>query len=83
MRERQEAARQEFDCLLHSDFLYWISRDDNKIVYCTPLILDDDNYVVPLEPGRVYQCHHESGIESLALVPVAAAADAPLEKNPG
>lgn len=68
VRETQEQARQEFDCLLHSDFLYWISRADNKIVYCTPLIVDEDNYVIPLEPGRVYQCHHESGIESLSVV---------------
>ncbi len=76
VRKRQEVARQEFDCLLHSDFLYWISQDDNKVVYCTPLIVDDDNYVIPLEPGRVYQCDHQSGIESLELVPDPAPQEA-------
>ncbi len=80
VRETQEAARQEFDCLLHSDFLYWIAQEDNKIVYCTPLIVDDDNYVVPLEPGRVYRCHHQSGIESLELVPEDEGAKADSKK---
>lgn len=60
-----EKARQEFECLLSEDFLYWVAREDNKIVYTVPLIEDDENYTISVEPGVVYRCSPTVGIDEL------------------
>ena len=58
-------ARENYECLLHEDFLYWSAREDNKLVYATPLLHDTTNYAVELRPGAVYQCPHQRGLDEL------------------
>ena len=58
-------ARENYECLLHDDFLYWSAREDNKLVYATPLLYDTTNYAVELRPGAVYQCPHQKGLDEL------------------
>lgn len=65
VQEALEQAKRDFECLLSEDFLYWVAREDNKIVYCVPLIEDHKNYVVPVEPGQVYRCSPTVGIDQL------------------
>lgn len=68
----REEARQTFDCLLHEDFLYWSAREDNKIVYATPLIGDKKNYVVEIEVGKLYRCPHNAGVDKLVEIDLAS-----------
>lgn len=70
----REEARQTFDCLLNEDFLYWSAREDNKIVYSTPLIDDKKNYVVELGVGKLYRCPHNAGIDHLVEIDLATLA---------
>jgi hypothetical protein len=59
-----ENARQQFECLLSEDFLYWVAREDNKVVYTVPLIEDSENYTIAVEPGVVYRCSPRSALMS-------------------
>lgn len=63
-----DVARREFDCLLTVDFLYWVARESNKIVYAVPLIDDPKHYVVPLFAGQVYRCSPTLGIDEMTPV---------------
>lgn|GEM_PF-689517 len=79
-----EEAREKFSCILHNDFLYWISREDNQYVYCTPLIDDKENYSVPLDVGQIYRCHHSAGIDGLERIvdiPSASTEGMPIEDD--
>jgi hypothetical protein len=75
-RERSEGvvvatfddAKRDLDCILGTDFLYWPAREDNKIVYATPLIDDKTSYVLPLSPGKLYRCDPRLGIDGLVAV---------------
>jgi hypothetical protein len=81
-----DEAREKFQCILHNDFLYWISREDNRYVYCTPLIDDKEHYSVPLEVGQIYRCHHTQGIhglERIVDVPSASTEGMPVEDDEG
>lgn len=63
-----EEAREQFECLLNDDFLYWSSQEDNKWVYATPLVADQTNYVVPLQLQQLYRCPVQGGVDALAEV---------------
>ncbi len=64
-----ERARQEFECLLSEDFLYWVAREDNKVVYTVALIEDEVNYTIAVEPGVIYRCSPTVGIDELEPIP--------------
>jgi ribulose bisphosphate carboxylase small subunit len=64
----EDAARRDFDCTLTVDFMYWVARESNKVVYAVPLIEDATHYVVPVSPGNVYRCSPTLGIEEMVLV---------------
>jgi hypothetical protein len=81
LKEMQEQARDRFDCILHQDFLYWSAREDNKIVYATPVVHDHDNYGVEVNPGHLYRCPHDRGVESLERVKEVVAARAVEESD--
>ena len=66
--EAAAKARETFGCLLTDDFLYWLSRETNKVVYAVPLVEDAVNYVVPVAPGKIYRCDATRGIDTLELV---------------
>jgi hypothetical protein len=66
--EAEESARRNFECLLTVDFMYWVARESNKMVYAVPLIEDAKHYVVPVSPGHIYRCSPTLGIDEMVLV---------------
>jgi len=64
----REDARLKFECLLTEDFLYWLSREDNKVVYAVSLIADNEHYGIAVEPGMFFRCDPVRGIDSLERI---------------
>ncbi len=68
LEKAQESARSDFGCLLHEDFLYWVAREDNKVVYTVPLIDDAENYPVEIVAGQVYKTTPQGGVDAMTPV---------------
>jgi chromosome segregation ATPase len=56
------AAQKRFDCISEEDFLYWAQKENNKMVYCVPLVTDADNYNIEITALSVYQSDRQNGV---------------------
>jgi chromosome segregation ATPase len=65
------SARCDFECIAQEDFLYWQQRENNRMVYCLPLVTDLDNYNIEIKALTVYQADRQNGVGFLEpAVPV-------------
>lgn len=71
-----QAAKDKYACLLNEDFLYWVAREDNKVVYTVPLFDDAENYQPAVVAGQVYRTTPQLGIDGLVLVDPSEVTDA-------
>ena len=62
-----EEAGKEFECMVNEDFLHWTARENNKMVYVVPLLVDDENYVIPIKTGVLYVADAREGVDGLRL----------------
>lgn len=65
VRDLMSRAGNEFDAIVHEDFLYWPQRENNKQVYVSPLFSDSQNYNLELQACCIYQCSSERGVDFL------------------
>jgi len=57
-----ETARRNFACIAQEDFLYWQQKENNRMVYCLPLITDMDNFNIELKALGIYQVDRQKGV---------------------
>ncbi len=60
-----DRAREHFGCATGTDFLYFRQKDNQKMVFCVPLIEDHDHYNVELTPLSVYVVDRQRGVSFL------------------
>lgn len=65
IREQYDRARQQFNCLIEEDFLYWPQRENNRMVYCVPLLDDREAYNIEIKSLHLYQTERQKGVEFL------------------
>jgi hypothetical protein len=68
VRDLMGKARSTFDAIVHEDFLYWPVRENNKMVFVTPLFSDNLSYNIELKACAIYQCSRERGVEFMEPV---------------
>lgn len=68
VKELMGRARSTFDAIVHEDFLYWSVRENNKMVFVTPLFSDSQSYNIELRSCSLYQCSRDRGVEFLEPV---------------
>ena len=56
-------ARDRFECIAEEDFLYWLQRENNRMVFCIPLVTDMDNYNIEIKALGVYQIDRQQGVK--------------------
>jgi len=56
-------ARDRLECIAEEDFLYWQQRENNRMVFCVPLVTDMDNYNIEIKALGVYQADRQRGVK--------------------
>jgi len=64
-----EKAREEFDCTLVEEFMFWPREDDVKMAICVPIVQEMDHLNVQVEPLKVYQVARSKGLEFVEPLP--------------
>jgi len=69
IEEHRAKARDLLGCLVGEDFLYWPQRENNKLVYCTPIRNLPSGFNIELRAKSLYQVSRQRGVEFIEPLP--------------
>lgn len=67
--QHRKEAKRSFGCIVGEEFLYWPRRENNKEVYCMPILDYSSGFNLELEGRSLYLVTRQRGVEFIEPLP--------------